>query len=94
MAGSRVLSDKFDSGDMQLLITVTCDAGVHNALRTPPGDIGHETARVAFVAQVIRRGPRRPPAAGALVSRDGNRSDPLPDHGGRAAPRKRQGVDR
>ena len=64
---SELLSDKFDTGDMQMVVAVTSDAGVHSA-RRGCGRTRHrrEAAGIAV---------RRPGAVGVDRTRGGGAGD-------------------
>jgi RND superfamily putative drug exporter len=68
----QLLSDKFDRGDMQMLITVTSDAGAQSAAARATGiDIVAQLQASPYVAQVNSAWTASPPAAQALISKDG-----------------------
>jgi putative drug exporter of the RND superfamily len=69
---SQLLSDKFDQGDMQMLIAVTSDAGAQSAAARATGiDIVAHLQSSPYVAQVNSAWTAAPPAARALISKDG-----------------------
>ncbi|GAA2536723.1 MMPL family transporter [Mycolicibacterium diernhoferi] len=68
---SALLTEKFDQGDMQLLITVTSDDGVHSPAATAAGtDIADRLAHSPHVAQVASAWTVPPPASTELISTD------------------------
>jgi putative drug exporter of the RND superfamily len=69
---TKVLVDKFGQGDMQLLISVTSDAGVQSqAARAVGTDIASQLQASPHVAQVTSTWTAPPSAVPALVSKDG-----------------------
>ena len=69
---SRLLSDKFGQGDMQMLIAVTSDAGVQSgAARTVGTYIVSQLQASPYVANVNSAWTTPPSAAPAMVSKDG-----------------------
>src|SRR6185369_6981890 len=69
---SRLLSDKFGRGDMQLVNAVTSDAGVRGVASEAVGtDIAGQLASSPYVTQVASAWTASPVAAPALVSKDG-----------------------
>ena len=69
---SRLLSDKFKQGDMQLIICVTSDAGALGPAATPVGsDLVDQLKHFAFVTDVNSPWTAPPPAIPALISKDG-----------------------
>ncbi|MGV9799429.1 MMPL family transporter [Mycobacterium sp. NPDC003449] len=73
---TRLLADKFDRGDMQLVISVTAADGVRGAAATRTGtDIAAQLRESPYVTQVSSAwtAPGGPagPAASALISEDG-----------------------
>ncbi|MBS1693362.1 MAG: MMPL family transporter [Actinobacteria bacterium] len=69
---ARMLSDTFGRGDMQLLITVTSDAGVDSApARDAATDIVAALQSSPHVGDVSSAWTAPPPLAPALVSKDG-----------------------
>ena len=69
---SELLSDKFDNGDMQFVVAVTSDAGVHSAAADAAGrDIVAQLHASPYVAQVQSAWTAPAAAAPALVSEDG-----------------------
>ena len=69
---ARLLSDKFARGDMQMFITVTSDAGAQStAARAAGTDIVAQLQASPYVTQVISAWTAPPPAAAALISKDG-----------------------
>jgi putative drug exporter of the RND superfamily len=69
---SRLLSEKFDQGDMQFLVAVSSDAGVQSpAARAVGNDIVEQLKRSPFVAEVTSAWTAPPPAVPALISKDG-----------------------
>jgi putative drug exporter of the RND superfamily len=69
---SRLLSDKFKQGDMQLIICVTSDAGARSPAATSVGsDLVNQLRQFAFVTDVDSAWTAPPPAIPALISKDG-----------------------
>jgi putative drug exporter of the RND superfamily len=69
---SRLLSEKFGQGDMRMIITVTCDAGVHSqAARVAGAHLVAQLTSLPFVAQVTSAWTAPPQVAPALISKDG-----------------------
>jgi putative drug exporter of the RND superfamily len=69
---SRMLIDKFGRGDMQLLISVTSPDGAQSpAARTVGTDIATQLQTSPHVVDVTSAWTAPPPAAPALVSKDG-----------------------
>ena len=69
---AKLLTDKFGQGDMQMLITLTSDAGVQGAAsRAVAADIVAQLRGSPFVAEVTSAWTAPPPAAAGLVSKDG-----------------------
>jgi RND superfamily putative drug exporter len=69
---TKMLVDKFGQGDMELLISVTSDAGAQGpAARSVGTDIADQLKASPFVAQVNSVWTAPPPAAPALISKDG-----------------------
>jgi RND superfamily putative drug exporter len=70
--GSRLLSDKFVRGDMQMLIAVTSDAGAQSAAARAAGtEMVAQLQASPYVAQVDSAWTAPQSAAPALISRDG-----------------------
>ncbi|HEY3994511.1 MAG TPA: MMPL family transporter [Mycobacterium sp.] len=70
---TRLLADRFDQGDMQLLITVSSAGGVQSpAARDVATDIVRQLHDSPYVAQVISPWTAPPPASGSLISKDGH----------------------
>ncbi|TRW78745.1 MMPL family transporter [Mycolicibacterium sp. 018/SC-01/001] len=67
---TQVLVDHFDQGDMDLLVSVTADGGIE-AARPVAAEIVAGLAASPHVSQVTSAWTAPPPAAAALVSRDG-----------------------
>src|SRR5215212_839685 len=68
----QLLVDKFGQGDMQLLISVTSDAGAQSpAARSVGTDIAAQLKRSPYVADVTSAWTAPAPAAPALISKDG-----------------------
>jgi uncharacterized membrane protein YdfJ with MMPL/SSD domain len=69
---SKVLLDKFHQGDMELIVSVTSDAGVQSPQSRAVGtDIAAQLQASPHVGQVTSTWTAPPSAAPALVSRDG-----------------------
>jgi RND superfamily putative drug exporter len=69
---TKMLVDKFGQGDMELLISVTSDAGAHGpAARSVGTDIAEQLKASPYVAEVNSAWTAPPPAAPALISKDG-----------------------
>ena len=69
---SELLSDKFDTGDMQMVVAVTSQTGVHGAAADAAGrDIVAQLQASPYVAQVQSAWTAPAAAAPALVSADG-----------------------
>jgi RND superfamily putative drug exporter len=69
---TRMLSDKFNQGDMKMIIAVTSNDGVHSgAARAVGTDITEQLARSKGVADVTSAWTTPPSAAAALISKDG-----------------------
>src|SRR3954470_13768020 len=69
---TKMLVDKFGQGDMELLISVTSDAGAQGpAARSVGTDIADQLKASPFVAEVNSAWTAPPPAASALISKDG-----------------------
>ncbi|WP_066898866.1 MMPL family transporter [Mycolicibacterium houstonense] len=70
---TQLLSDKFNRGDMQLVISVTDDAaGAHSPAATAVGnDIAAELKASPFVTEVSSAWTLPGPAAATLISKDG-----------------------
>ena len=69
---TKLLVDKFGQGDMQLVISVTSDAGAQSrAARAVGTDIAAQLQASPYVAQVTSAWTAPPPAAPALISKDG-----------------------
>jgi putative drug exporter of the RND superfamily len=70
---AEVLSEKFDQGDMQMLITVTANGGVQSAAARAAGtDIVRRLESSPYVGQVTSPWTAPPSASSSLISRDGN----------------------
>jgi RND superfamily putative drug exporter len=70
---TALLTEKFDQGDMQLLFTVTSEAGVGSPAATAAGtEIVAALERSPHVAQVASAWTAPPPAAAELISKDKN----------------------
>lgn len=71
---TQLLSDKFNRGDMQLVISVTDDAaGAHSPAATAVGnDIAAELKASPFVTEVSSAWTLPGPAAATLISKDSN----------------------
>lgn len=68
---AALLSEKFDQADMQLLITVTSDDGVHSPTATAAGtEIVDRLEQSPHVAQVVSAWTAPAPAAAELISKD------------------------
>lgn len=68
---TALLTEKFDQGDMQLLITVTSAEGVNSPAATAAGtEIVRELERSPHVAQVVSAWTAPPSAAAELISKD------------------------
>ena len=69
---ARLLSEKFGQGDMQMVIAVTSDAGAESpAARAVGADLVHQLQASPHVADVDSAWTAPPPAAPALISKDG-----------------------
>jgi len=69
---SRLLSEKFGQGDMRMIIAVTSDAGVHSQAAGAAGaEIVAQLTSLTFVTDVTSAWTAPPPAASALISKDG-----------------------
>jgi RND superfamily putative drug exporter len=69
---SKLLVDKFGQGDMELLISVTSDAGAQGAAARFVGtDIADQLKASPYVAEVNSAWTAPAPAAPALISKDG-----------------------
>jgi len=69
---AKILSDKFDQGDMEMLITITADGGVHStAARAVGTDIAQRLHTSPYVGQVTSPWTAPPSASSALISQDG-----------------------
>jgi uncharacterized membrane protein YdfJ with MMPL/SSD domain len=69
---TKMLVDKFGQGDMQLLISVTSDAGAQSPQARAVGtDIVTQLQASPHIAQVTSTWTAPPPAVSALVSKDG-----------------------
>jgi RND superfamily putative drug exporter len=69
---SKLLVDKFGQGDMELLISVTSDAGAQRAAARFVGtDIADQLKASPYVAEVNSAWTAPAPAAPALISKDG-----------------------
>jgi RND superfamily putative drug exporter len=69
---TKLLVDKFGRGDMQLVISVTADAGAQSAAAKEMGtDIAGKLEASPHVAQVTSAWTAPPPAAPGLISKDG-----------------------
>ena len=69
---ARLASDKFGQGDMQMIIAVTSNAGVRSpAARAVATDLIEHLQASPYVAGVNSAWTASPPAAPALISKDG-----------------------
>ncbi|MBV8349650.1 MAG: MMPL family transporter, partial [Mycolicibacterium sp.] len=69
---ANILSEKFHQGDMEMLITVTADGGVHSpAARAVGTDIAQRLETAPYVGQVTSAWTAPPAASAPLISRDG-----------------------
>ena len=69
---AKLLVDKFGQGDMQLLISVTSDAGAQSPeAQVVAADIAAQLKASPYVADVTSAWTAPPPAAPALISKDG-----------------------
>jgi RND superfamily putative drug exporter len=69
---ARLLSEKFGLGDMKMVIAVTSDAGAESpAARSVGADLVHQLQASPHVAYVDSAWTAPPPAAPALISKDG-----------------------
>ncbi|HKP40459.1 MMPL family transporter [Mycobacterium sp.] len=69
---AKLLVDKFGQGDMQLLISVTSDAGAQSPeAQAVAADIAAQLKASPYVADVTSAWTAPPPAAPALISKDG-----------------------
>src|SRR5262249_9763589 len=69
---TKLLVDKFGQGDMQLLISVTSDAGTQTpGARSVGTDIADQLKASPYVAQVTSAWTAPAPAQSALISKDG-----------------------
>jgi putative drug exporter of the RND superfamily len=69
---SKILADKFDQGDMQLIVSVSSDAGAQGASARHVGtDLVAQLERFPFVTQVHSAWTAPPPMARSMVSEDG-----------------------
>src|SRR5262245_42452282 len=69
---ARLRSEKFDQGDMQMVIAVTSDAGVQSpAARAVGADLVRQLQSSPHVADVSSAWTAAPPAAPALITKDG-----------------------
>ena len=69
---AQLLSEKFGQGDMQMIIAVTSDAGVRSpAARAVGTDLVEQLQASPYVADVNSAWTASPPAASALISKDG-----------------------
>src|SRR5882757_7385482 len=69
---TQLLVDKFDQGDMDLVISVTADGGTQSKpAREVGADIAAQLRESPHVAQVTSAWTAPPPAAPALISKDG-----------------------
>jgi putative drug exporter of the RND superfamily len=69
---TNLLADKFDQGDLQMLITVTSNNGVHSGpAQTVATDIVRELHNSPYVAQVTSPWTAPPSASAGLISEDG-----------------------
>ena len=70
---AQLLAGKFDQGDMQMLITVSSNAGAQSgAARAVGTDIVARLHNSPYVAQVISPWTAPPSVAESLISKDGN----------------------
>ncbi len=69
---ARLLSEKFGQGDMQMIIAITSEAGVRSpAARGVGADLVEQLRASPYVADVNSVWTASPPAASALISKDG-----------------------
>ncbi|BBX31207.1 integral membrane protein [Mycolicibacterium mageritense DSM 44476 = CIP 104973] len=68
---TALLSQKFDRGDMQLVISVTADRPGSPAARAVGTDIANQLEASPYVGEVSSAWTAPPPAAAALMSKDG-----------------------
>jgi RND superfamily putative drug exporter len=69
---ARLLSERFGQGDMRVVIAVTSDAGTASpAARAVDADLVRQLQASPYVADVTSAWTAPPPAAPALISRDG-----------------------
>ena len=69
---SKILADKFDQGDMQLIVSVSSDAGAQGvSARKVATDLVAQLERFPFVAQVQSAWTAPPPMARSMLSEDG-----------------------
>ena len=70
---AKVLSEKFDQGDMDMLITVTANGGVQSAAARAVGtDLVQRLEASPYVGQVTSPWTAPPSASSSLLSKDGN----------------------
>ena len=70
---AKVLSEKFDQGDMDMLITVTANGGVQSAAARAVGtDLVQSLEASPYVGQVTSPWTAPPSASSSLLSKDGN----------------------
>ena len=69
---SKILADKFDQGDMQLIVSVSSDAGAQGvSARKVATDLVAQLERFPFVTQVQSAWTAPPPMARSMLSEDG-----------------------
>jgi putative drug exporter of the RND superfamily len=69
---SKILADKFDQGDMQLIVTVSSDDGAQGvSARHVATDLVSQLERFPFVTQVHSAWTAPPPMARSMLSEDG-----------------------
>jgi putative drug exporter of the RND superfamily len=68
----RLMADKFGQGDLQLILMITAEGGVHStAARFVTNDISEQLHSSPFVSEVTSTWTATPTGAAALTSRDG-----------------------
>jgi RND superfamily putative drug exporter len=69
---SKILADKFDQGDMQLIVSVSSDAGAQGvSVRQVATELVSQLERFPFVTQVHSAWTAPPPMARSMLSEDG-----------------------
>jgi putative drug exporter of the RND superfamily len=69
---SEILADKFDQGDMQLIVSVSSDADAHgDSARQVATDLVSQLQQFPFVTQVHSAWTASPPMARSMLSADG-----------------------